>query len=407
MQINLGRGFAAYKECLRAAEDNGISILLIQEPYVGSKGYVTSPYRTVQLQTADPVNPVKAAIIILDSRIKVIENPNWISHNIVGVKIQFGNFNLGIISVYSLGTGSMTDDTDTIQSIATEMSNIVLGGDINATSPWWGCNTEDRRGATFVDMVAQLQMQVVNDGNEPTFYIYRGNNLYKSIVDVTACSEILLDKINDWKVDSELVTLSDHRAITFNINLEIENTYTIKKMTTRKFKTKNVDWNKFRDILNKKLIEENLNQEHAETISSEEEIEHTVSSYVQSVVDVCDRELRTIPNFRQFPRNTWWTRELTEQKKYLIRLKRKIKHANNHRKIEIIKEYAEEKEKYKQNIQEAITTSWKTFCTEQQRETMWERAYRILRKTSARKEETLLKSPDGSRILTPQESAEL
>lgn len=43
-QANLGRGYGATQECLKDAEDERVGILLLQEPYVGAKGYLTMGY---------------------------------------------------------------------------------------------------------------------------------------------------------------------------------------------------------------------------------------------------------------------------------------------------------------------------------------------------------------------------
>lgn len=56
VQVNLGRGYAALKECLHEAHLSNASMLLVQEPYVGANAHVTSPLRVIQ----------KAAAFIID-----------------------------------------------------------------------------------------------------------------------------------------------------------------------------------------------------------------------------------------------------------------------------------------------------------------------------------------------------
>lgn len=95
VQVNL-----AQKECLHEAHLSKGSILLVQEPYVGANAHVTSPLRVIQKATNNINKPVKSAAFIIDKRLKITENPEHISENIVAFVVKLGYMQLGIFNVY-------------------------------------------------------------------------------------------------------------------------------------------------------------------------------------------------------------------------------------------------------------------------------------------------------------------
>ncbi|GBP76943.1 hypothetical protein EVAR_53825_1 [Eumeta japonica] len=64
------------------------------------------------------------------------------------------------------------------------------------------------------------------------------------------------------------------------------------------------------------------------------------------------------------------------------------------------------KKKYQQRTEEAQTKRWKEFCAAKERDTMWEKIFRVIGKTEKRSEEILLRNENGE-ILIPSQAAEL
>lgn len=101
VQVNLGRGYAATKECLAAAETQGASILLLQEPYVGNKCHLNLNKRVIQKAGSSSTNPVKAAIFILGTFMQVKIEPDLVTEN---AAFTIGSTKLGLASLYWEGT---------------------------------------------------------------------------------------------------------------------------------------------------------------------------------------------------------------------------------------------------------------------------------------------------------------
>ncbi|GBP23610.1 hypothetical protein EVAR_80227_1 [Eumeta japonica] len=58
-----------------------------------------------------------------------------------------------------------------------------------------GSERNDARGVDLCDFLDSEGLHILNEGNTPTFEVFRGDRLLKSVVDVTACSSALLDRM--------------------------------------------------------------------------------------------------------------------------------------------------------------------------------------------------------------------
>lgn len=97
-----------------------------------------------------------------------------------------------------------------------QSEDIIIAGDLNAKSSAWGSARTDRKGNIWEEVFHALQISPINTGSQPTFV--RG--ACGTIIDVTAVSDTLVDKVVDWSVLGE-ETLSDHMYISFSINCRI------------------------------------------------------------------------------------------------------------------------------------------------------------------------------------------
>lgn len=89
----------------------------------------------------------------------------------------------------------------------------LVAGDFNAKAPEWGSNVLCPKGDILTDIMAHLQLTLVNDGKTPT--MVRSNA--ESYLDLTWTSERLSLLITDWCVIEDEESLSDHRHITYQV----------------------------------------------------------------------------------------------------------------------------------------------------------------------------------------------
>lgn len=87
---------------------------------------------------------------------------------------------------------------------------VIIGEDLNARSKLWD-RKYNNRGFILEEWVDSKGLVVLNDGEKETCARAQGS----SMVDVTIGTERAAREIREWKVDSEVKTLSDHKYISF------------------------------------------------------------------------------------------------------------------------------------------------------------------------------------------------
>lgn len=90
---------------------------------------------------------------------------------------------------------------------------ILVLGDLNARSRVWGDVQDSVRGETLLEWAAALDLRLLNQGSVSTCVRWQG----ESIVDLSWASQSAERLVSEWRVAEEVVTLSDHRFIVFNV----------------------------------------------------------------------------------------------------------------------------------------------------------------------------------------------
>ncbi|CAK1582422.1 unnamed protein product [Parnassius mnemosyne] len=332
---------------------------------------------------------IKAAIVLFDDTIAITQCPNLTTENIAVAKLRTGAWELGVVSVYLEGDKLLEPYLDMIGAAVAGLKtgNVIIGGDVNAWNTWWGSREVDKRGIEVAAKFDEMEFHILNRGTEPTFDTIRGGKRFSSCVDITTCSTNLLGRIDNWRLSDE-VTSSDHRAILFDINLERSITTDIKR-TTRKFNTRKANWSEFHKKLTHIWQEKQINSIQINKIENKKDLEAKIEEITQTIIDVCEHSIPKIKNKKQ-TRLPWWTDELTQRKKEVSKLKRRISCAAPVRREWVVEQYIRTKEEYKQLVKNTQTASWKNFCSKQEKETMWDGIYRVIGRTTQRQEDVPL-----------------
>ena len=72
----------------------------------------------------------------------------------------------------------------------------------------------NERGTTLLEYITSTQMDVLNQGNEPTFVTANR----REVIDLTLATMNIKDKIHGWRVEDE-PSMSDHRIPSFGIKI--------------------------------------------------------------------------------------------------------------------------------------------------------------------------------------------
>lgn len=214
------------------------------------------------------------------------------------------------------------------------------------------------------------------------------------------CSLGLLPHSGEWRVDGS-ITGSDHNAIVLGLDLA-KPTIGRPKSGTRKYSTKKANWDLLRETFIQTLLDGQVTVDTILTITDKHEMEEMVQKYVEAATKACDESIPRLKPYRGNCGLPWWTEELETMRKGVNTKRRRVRWAAPNRRPGVVRLYLEAKEEYEAAVVKAQTTSWKTFCTRQDRESLWDGIYRVIRRATTRKEDQLLMR-DG-RALDPEQS---
>lgn len=377
----------------------------MQEPYIGSTGMLKH-YRGVRIiqRNSNRAKPVKAAIMVFDSDVEVLDDQNLTTENIAVATLKTSEWQLALVSVYFEDYKPLEPYLEHLKRIlqTLETKYIIIGGDMNAWNTWWGSKSGDHRGAELLYALEEMNVQVLNVGSEPTFETIRGGKLYTSNVDITTCTLEMLERVENWRVRKD-INSSDHNAVTFTIAMGKHKGNTTKK-STRKYFTKKADWIIFRDKLKTYLEETGVTASSVQSIRTKEELEEKVGTYTSILKRTCEESIPAIKKSKK-TKIPWWSEKLEQLKKDMTTKKRRISCAAPTRRDFVVQSYLEAKQTYEEEAKLAQTQSWKQFCSTQERESLWDGIYRVINSTNSKYEDQLLTK--NGQTLSPEESVQL
>ncbi|CAH1988125.1 unnamed protein product [Acanthoscelides obtectus] len=173
---------------------------------------------------------------------------------------------------------------------------VILAGDLNAKSTFWGSPLTDHRGRYLEEWIAELNMTIVNSGGLPTFQ--RGES--RSFIDVTAATSTISTKVTHWKVlPGETLSYNNH----IYFELDIQGT-TGRKPGGR------------RSLFDAKAFKENMNTINHANVETPEELMAVLEEATRKSTIHTREEKRKLPY--------WWTVQIERQREACLKYKRKV-----------------------------------------------------------------------------------
>ena len=239
--------------------------------------------RSDNSSTSTTSHPVRSCIIILNPLI----SPIIISSlsNVDFLVIETNNF--VIASVYSQPVESIETTIDNLNNLTVYAGNkrMLIGGDFNAKSTFWGPHNDDR-GEQLLSAIIHNDLTLLNDGIKPTFDTTRGNQRLSSYIDLTIVSQNILDNISEWSVIDDIYN-SDHRPIlTIISNTNITSTT---NRSTVKWNTNNVNWLGWSTAVGEKLRDFNISDNKINNIDNQQQLDLTIAILTNVIHQCCDR----------------------------------------------------------------------------------------------------------------------
>lgn len=399
LQINLGRGLNAQHEFLDYFISNEYDIALVSEPYVGKNNCVKNTPGLLLYQF--PGNDrTKACIFVKSGLGASLGVAQYSSPNLCVVQFTSAGRRLFLTSVY---IEPEVDDACTLNRIerflqANKNSLHVVGGDFNGWHPLWGSSRINSRGRDVVALTIANDLTVCNVGTTPTFETVTHGVSRSSIIDLTLASENVAGKIDNWHINYDVTTQSEHNAIDFTLTLLKKQLHKNKSQSTYKYNTKKVNWEHFKSKLESNMQRKNLLTSNISEMTNDQ-LEKYISDITNTIQVTCDE---TLPSKRAPQhKNPWWNAELESLKREVIRLHHKIRDLKKRGMPleDAISMRDAVKKKYVAALSMESTDSFRTFCTRQGKEDVWSLTNRLLKSGPQRQPPATLRI-DGNRHTT-------
>ncbi|XP_011313432.1 uncharacterized protein [Fopius arisanus] len=217
-QINLQHCKAATVLLSRSQVVEQTDICLIQEPRTGgmARGLDLRGYELFFAQG----EPGPRTCISVKRACNARRMVNFCHRDLVAVTVglrgEGGYEDIVFCSAYFPFDSALTPPTGELKKWSRYCKSnglpLIVGCDANAQNVVWGSESNNARGISLLEYLADEDLEILNRGFRPTFVTSR----CQCVIDITLCDRRLAKRCVDWRVDRE-DTLSDHRPIKFSI----------------------------------------------------------------------------------------------------------------------------------------------------------------------------------------------
>lgn len=366
LQINLGRGREAQDLLSQVAAEKKVDVLIISEQY--RKPEIGAWYQDTT---------GKAAIAVPNNNIKIgeVSKPTadfvWAEvENVRGYSCYF--------SPNRDYEDFMTQLDNLEESLRTATGGILVAGDFNSKSPEWGSRVLDNRGEALSDLVARMNLVVLNEGNAFTFR--RGAT--GSVVDVTFATEGVAARTEGWQV-LEDATLSDHQYLEYCVNASPrgqQGNLVDQTLEAGGWVLQRLNRLLFKEALEIAKVESNL-----QVLTEAGDPDAIVNFAIGVMTNACDRAMpRRKIRARTRKSVYWWSHEIGELRQECMAARRAAQRRRRRdesgQAYEALQsQFREARKKLKQAIRRNKRNSWEELCRTIE-EDPWGLPYRLVTK---------------------------
>lgn len=253
----------------------------------------------------------------------------------------------------------------------------IIMGDLNCKSSAWGSRVTDPKGRVLTDWVNMLGLVICNRGRVNTCVRRTGG----SIVDVTFATPVMARRIQNWRVITNVETLSDHRYIKFSVtSSQAANT----TQSPRRDKAQFPRWTLTR--LDKELAEEAaIVASWCPTPAGERSVDDMAISFRNDLTSICDTAMPRSRGRNMGRKQTyWWSAEIAAlrfasdaARRAHKRCRRRRRHTAEEEE-QLHRAYKEAKAQLERAIYRARDEKWEEFLGTLDQDP-WGRPYKMVR----------------------------
>jgi len=398
IQINLQKAKSATAVLQQTLiEIAGPKIALCQEPWT-YKDKVCGMGSTDCVVHADSSLGRPRAAIICSKNLNAVCLPQFCSRDLVAVqlnivrkKINGGKMKAILASAYLPYEQNDIPSQELVELVnfcKRESIPLLVGLDANAHHVVWGSSDTNRRGRRLLEYLGINNLEILNQGNTPTFVIARR----QEVIDITCSTVSMQQYIQNWRVSDE-DSMSDHRHIRFEIlSQKIE-----RKLYRNPKKT---NWTVFNDRLEGRLEQQATDITNTEMLDEvTDRIERAVTKSYHDACPIRKQRVKTSA--------PWWSgdnkQELGHFRTMCRRSMRKALYTKDDRHWQ---EHKQNRANYQRAIRRSKRKSWRLFCQEISQVPEMARLTKIL-KGAPTATVGMLEKEDGHMTTTESEAAEV
>lgn len=289
------------------------------------------------------------------------------SANCVTAEITFHSFSFIMVSIYMAPSIPIENSLAEIEPILERFADrpILICSDTNARHYVWYDHESNARGKLLDRFIQSRSLLVANTNPDCTFV----NSSGSSVIDLMVCNSPMFRKMGECRTVLSPSSLSDHRYVKSTISLVSGHRTIEHRTTTRKFKTKGVNWSSFCASLKEQLSERNLNP----YCTNRKEADEYLNDFYDALTTTCNTNLKK-QKTKSLKNSTWFDSDCEASRKSVARACHRYQSSStdtmraHYRAV-----YQRLRNEHKRLIQSKKTSSWRKYCTETTNDNMFER----------------------------------
>ena len=299
VQQNTRKSITAVNEIKQKISELQPDFVMIQEPYVlQGKVIFDLNSRIFQHEGSDHIY---TATICLNSTLIVRLIKDYSTNFCTTIGVSCDGRNVIVANVYIQPDQLNETHMKFLNDLSTDYSAypLIICGDFNSRSPVWFDNKTNHNGAIFRTIFTQTDLILQNDKTH-TCVTHNGS----SLIDLTLANSHATGSIYEWRVRC-LSTITDHRAIIFQMDLSNNLPVLGKSRSNWAFSENNADWTKFSTDFENRFQKMNLTD-----MTSRTKIDDDIKAISDQLIESAYATLRCNSKPTMIKRTPVWSKEV-------------------------------------------------------------------------------------------------
>ncbi|ERL95927.1 hypothetical protein D910_00608 [Dendroctonus ponderosae] len=254
---------------------------------------------------------------------------------------------------------------DFIRQTRQSGKRVVMGGDLNAKTNIIGSKTTNQRGRLFQEWIIANELVILNQGDIPTFSNANGS----TVIDFTAATEEICQRVTNWRVEAENENLSDHNNIRFVIESRPRDR--IPNLGRAGWIVGEEEMRRILAAWRSRHLDSTLTKVKPEQL-------------IESITELLNRHAKRKSGNARRPPVYWWNSDIAALRSICISSRRQLtraqkQHGSRSSMQELVETHKGNKHALKKEIRKSKVSKWKQLCTELDSD-IWGKAYQIVTK---------------------------